>query len=509
MGTYLFRRILLFVPTILGATFLVFMLMALSPISIIDALLPPGGEIRPGERAVKEAYIEERYGLNKPAPLQYLRWLNNISPVGFAKWDKDAPEVVAAKAREQELRDAKRAELQAKGITGREQDRLVRRVDVGPDAGAPRLTRPTIKKPELGYSYIQSRPVWEIITAALPVTLTIQLIALPTAVSIALLTGVWAARHRGGFWDFGLGTVLLGVSSLPVIWVGVMFIGFLSNVEYIHAFPAGGLSDVRSATMSFFPSGAFLLDLGGAALKVVGVLLLLSMLVALVLWVTFFAWRGKLPRGLLLTFGTLGTLLAVRLGLHLLARATSAEFSSPTFSSPLTVLKWLTVGMLPDLLAVGRWFTFSDPGDRRGYFMDSVWHLALPVLCVSYGALAYYSKLTRTAMLESLSSDFVRTARAKGLGERVVLFRHALRNSLIPLITVAASFLPLLVTGSIVVETIFSINGMGRLVIESLYRNDRELFLSVSITVLMLQLVGYLLADILYVIADPRVSYDT
>ena len=406
MGTYLLRRILLFVPTIIGATFLVFMLMALSPISIIDALLPPGGEIRPGERAVKEAYIEERYGLNKPAPLQYLRWLNNISPIGFAKWEKDDPEVLAAKAREQELRDAKRAELTAQGITGREQDRLVRRVDVAPDAGAPRLTRPAVKKPELGYSYIQSRPVWEIITAALPVTLTVQLIALPTAVTIALLTGIWAARHRGGFWDFGLGTVLLGISSLPVIWVGVMFIGFLANVQFVRAFPAGELHDVRSATMSFFPT-----------------------------------------------------------------------------------------------LEAGQF--------QRGYLLDSIWHLALPVICVSYGALAYYSKLTRTAMLESLSSDFVRTARAKGLGERVVLFRHALRNSLIPLITVAASFLPLLVTGSIVVETIFSINGMGRLVIESLYRNDRELFLSVSITVLMLQLLGYLLADILYVIADPRVSYET
>jgi microcin C transport system permease protein len=406
MGTYLFRRILLFVPTILGATFLVFMLMALSPISIIDSLLPPGGEIRPGERAVKEAYIEERYGLNKPAPLQYLRWLNNISPVGFATWHKDDPEVLAAKAREQGLRDAKRVELAAKGVTGRELDRLVRRVDVGPDAGEPRLTRPTVKRPELGYSYIQSRPVWGIIAAALPVTLTVQLIALPTAVAVALLTGIWAARHRGGFWDFGLGTLLLGISSLPVIWVGVMFIGFLANVQFIRAFPAGELHDVRAASMSFFPN-------------------------------------------------------------------------------------------------------FDGGQFQRGYLLDSVWHLALPVICVSYGALAYYSKLTRTAMLESLSSDFVRTARAKGLGERVVLFRHALRNSLIPLITVAASFLPLLVTGSIVVETIFSINGMGRLVIESLYRNDRELFLSVSVTVLMLQLLGYLLADILYVIADPRVSYDT
>lgn len=405
MARYLFRRLLLFLPTILGATFIVFMLMALSPISIVDALLPPTGEIRPGERAVKEAYIEERYGLNAPPPMQYLRWLNNISPIGFAKWDKDDPKVVAAKAKETELREARRAELAAQGITGREADRLVRQIDIGPNAGAPRLSRPTIKKPELGYSYIQSRPVIEMISEALPVTLTVQAVALPTAVSIALLSGIWAARHRGGFWDVGFGTMLLALSSLPVIWVGVMFIGFLANVEYVKAFPAAGLHSVTASSMPFFPR-------------------------------------------------------------------------------------------------------FRESGFVPGYLLDSVWHLILPVVCVSYGTMAYYSKLTRTSLLETLSSDFVRTARAKGLPEKVVLFRHALRTSLIPLITVAASFLPLLVSGSIVVETIFSINGMGRLAIESLYRNDRELFLSVSLTILILQLIGYLLADIAYVVADPRVSYD-
>jgi peptide/nickel transport system permease protein len=405
MARYLLRRVLLFLPTIIGATFVVFMLMALSPISIIDALLPPTGEIRPGERAVKEAYLEERYGLNASPPAQYFRWLNNISPIGFKKWLPDDPQVVAAKEKEKKLRDERRAQLEAEGVTGRAADAIVRKIDVTPNAGAPRLSIPWFKKPELGYSYIQSRPVWDIISKALPVTLTIQAIALPTAVTIAVLSGMWAARHRGGLWDVGLGTFLLALSSLPVIWVGVMFIGFLANVEYVKLFPAADLHHVTSSSMTFFP-----------------------------------------------------------------------RFSG---------------------------------GFQRGYLLDSLWHLVLPVICVSYGTMAYYSKLTRTSLLETLSSDFVRTARAKGLSERVVLFRHALRTSLIPLITVAASFLPLLVSGSIVVETIFSINGMGRLVIESLYRNDRELFLSVSLTVLILQLIGYLLADIAYVIADPRVTYDS
>jgi peptide/nickel transport system permease protein len=407
MLTYLIRRLLLFIPTLLGATFLVFMLMASAPISIVDALLPPGGDMRPGERAVKRAYIEERYGLNQPPPMQYLRWLNNYSPIGFPKWTDTDPQVLAAKEKEIELQAARRVELEKEDLSEAEILRRLEEIIVNPKAGAPRLAFPILKQPDMGQSYIQARPVWSIIKEALPVTITIQVIALPTALTIAVLTGIWAARHRGGFKDVGLGTVFLAMYSLPVIWVGVLLIGFFANVEYVKAFPAGELNDPRVAEMSFFP---------GRDLQ-------------------------------------------------------------------------------------GNW--------QRGYLLDSLWHLALPVFCVAYTAVAYYSKLTRTALLETLAADFVRTARAKGLSERVVLFRHAFRNSLIPLITVAAALLPALVTGSIVVETIFSLRGMGRLVIESLLRNDRELFLSVSVITLTIQLAGYLLADIAYALADPRVSYDS
>ena len=89
-----------------------------------------------------------------------------------------------------------------------------------------------------------------------------------------------------------------------------------------------------------------------------------------------------------------------------------------------------------------------------------------------------------------------------------MLFRHAFRNSLIPLITVAAYILPALIAGAIVVETIFGLNGMGKLTIDALDARDRELFLSTTLIISFLTLVGYLLADISYAIADPRVSYD-
>ena len=111
-------------------------------------------------------------------------------------------------------------------------------------------------------------------------------------------------------------------------------------------------------------------------------------------------------------------------------------------------------------------------------------------------------------MLENLGADFTRTAQAKGLSEHDILWRHVFRNSLLPLITVSASLVPGLLAGSIIVETLFSIEGMGKLAVEAVRGKDKELVLSVTLISGVLTLVSYLLADICYAIADPRVSYD-
>lgn len=107
-------------------------------------------------------------------------------------------------------------------------------------------------------------------------------------------------------------------------------------------------------------------------------------------------------------------------------------------------LKWFPTDGLHELRSEEMNFlpTFSG-GFQRGYLLDGLWHLVLPVIALSYGSVAYYSKLTRTSLLEVLGADFVRTARAKGLPDNVVTYRHAFRNSLLPLITVSASFLRL------------------------------------------------------------------
>jgi peptide/nickel transport system permease protein len=140
--------------------------------------------------------------------------------------------------------------------------------------------------------------------------------------------------------------------------------------------------------------------------------------------------------------------------------------------------------------------------------LDFAWHLVLPVICLTYGSFAFLSKLMRASVLENVAADFARTARAKGLSERVVLFRHVVSNSVLPLITVAASLLPSLLGGSLIVEQIFSINGMGRLMIEAIKMKDQELVLSETCVVAAVGLVSLLIADVCYALADPRVTYD-
>jgi len=139
---------------------------------------------------------------------------------------------------------------------------------------------------------------------------------------------------------------------------------------------------------------------------------------------------------------------------------------------------------------------------------DQAWHLVLPVACMSYYTLAVLSRYMRVAMLEIIHNDFIRTARAKGLSERVVIYRHAMRNSLIPIITLMADVLPALIGGSIVIETLFSIPGMGFLSYEAVLTRDYPLIMAIFTLSALLTLLGILFADFLYTLVDPRIAYE-
>ncbi len=139
---------------------------------------------------------------------------------------------------------------------------------------------------------------------------------------------------------------------------------------------------------------------------------------------------------------------------------------------------------------------------------DRTFHMILPVICLAYSPLAYDSRFTRGALLEIIRQDYIRTARAKGLSERTVIGKHALRNALIPLITLFTFILPYIIGGSIIIEYIFSWPGTGLLILESIYTRDYNVVMGTSFLLSTLILFSILLADILYAVVDPRVSYD-
>jgi microcin C transport system permease protein len=173
-------------------------------------------------------------------------------------------------------------------------------------------------------------------------------------------------------------------------------------------------------------------------------------------------------------------------------------------------LYWFPTGGLHDTLADSMPFLpmFGPNGWQRGWLLDMCWHLVLPVICLAYGNFAFLARLTRAAMLDNLNSDYARTAKAKGLDDQTILFRHVFRNSLLPLITVVAGILPGLLGGALITENIFSIHGMGMLAIDAIKAKDRELVLDEALVVGFIGLVSYLITDILYAVADPRVSYE-
>lgn len=147
--------------------------------------------------------------------------------------------------------------------------------------------------------------------------------------------------------------------------------------------------------------------------------------------------------------------------------------------------------------------SFSDWGKA----VDRLRHLILPVACSTYGSLAYFSRFVKSNMEEVLRQDYIRTARAKGVGPRTVIWRHAFRNTMIPFVTLVGLTLPGLLSGSVVLETVFNWQGMGLLLYESINGRDYETIMGVTLIYSVLTLAGQLLADMLYAVVDPRVSY--
>ena len=212
---------------------------------------------------------------------------------------------------------------------------------------------------------------------------------------------------------------------------------------------------------------------------------------------------------------------AVSLPLGVLAAVRHKQFFDRASSVVLFIL-WSLPIMWAGQMLIGyfcgptfkNWFPpaglSSNYADQLPFFpwlADRLWHLVLPVFCLTYTGFAYLTKQVRAGMLDNLQADYVRTARAKGLSNRVVIFRHAFRNSIIPVITIMATLLPAMLGGSVIIERIFSIPGMGLLAFEAVTTRDYNVVMAVATIGGVLNLIGLLLGDIAYAIADPRISF--
>ncbi len=218
-------------------------------------------------------------------------------------------------------------------------------------------------------------------------------------------------------------------------------------------------------------------------------LVLSSVLTAFVVGTTLGVLSSRKPNGLLSQFITVLSLVG---------------FAAPVFWMGI-MLVILFASVIPILPVSGMRAADSSGGGLKDV-LDVLQHLVLPTLTLSLVYLAQYSRLSRSSMLDVLGADFIRTARAKGLADRVVLYKHALRNALLPVVTVLGLQFGNVMAGAILVETVFNWPGLGRLAFESVLRRDYPTILGLLLFSSMVVIVMNLVTDLCYRLIDPRIK---
>ena len=219
----------------------------------------------------------------------------------------------------------------------------------------------------------------------------------------------------------------------------------------------------------------------------------------------------RIPKTLFLTgtAGILAILLAIPAGMWQSVRRNKPDdyvgtgmififYSMPTF--------WLGLILIIIFSETLGWFPSEAPQDQLSLF-SQLNGMVLPVATLTLVTLALYTRYMRSSMLEQSIQDYVRTARAKGVSNRAVLFKHVLRNALLPMVTLIGLSIPGILSGSLVTETVFNYPGMGLLFYQAAESDDFPVLLGVTIVVAVATVVGNLIADILYAVVDPRIRY--
>ena len=234
----------------------------------------------------------------------------------------------------------------------------------------------------------------------------------------------------------------------------------------------------------------------------------------------------KIPRSLELSLISifLAYIIAIPLGIHSsVSQGTVSDrvitttlfvlYSLPSFWVAIMLLLLVSAGGIGiGLFPVGGLWPEPESADQSMWswhmLSGHAMHLVMPVFCLTYASFAYISRQMRAGMLEVVRQDFIRTARAKGLPEHVVILKHALRNSLIPIITIVAVILPSLVGGSVIIETIFNIDGVGGASFAAILNRDYPIIMAIFTLSALLTLMGILLSDVLYALVDPQISFE-
>jgi peptide/nickel transport system permease protein len=217
----------------------------------------------------------------------------------------------------------------------------------------------------------------------------------------------------------------------------------------------------------------------------------------------------------------LAILLAVGIGVYSALRQYSVfDYTATTFSFVGIAMPVFWIALMLQVLVVQIFLSTGhklfpvanlnsvDPGSGIHFVIDRAHHLALPIFVLMIASIATYSRYMRASMLEVVNSDYVRTARAKGLTENRVTMKHAFRNALIPIVTVVALNFGALIAGAVVTETVFSLDGMGLYYINALLGADPYPVMAWLMVTATLVIVFNLVADIMYGLLDPRVRYD-
>ncbi len=515
MTAYIIRRLLLVIPTLIGISFLVFMLIALSPGGIGAAVRAQAGAQSTSSLGLQEAYLEDRYGLDDPVIVQYLRWLARISPMKFGTPDQIDPTGAVVRAPKTldlpPLAGLWYAEGAVPGDLAPPDD-----IEIGETDEEKNLTYRAAAN-----EYARERIAY--IGASVEVEQALRSYAIANGMRHALEADndlKLDVFKREGFdpaFPEYAEIVSAGTLSLEALQRARQSRAHLQAVFDARPYPRATwtilgiplrLGPVHLATPDFgvsFSTSRPVVDLLAERLPVT---LLLNLVAFPIIYVI------AVPMGMLAAIrqgtwiDTLGGALVVAL------------WSVPVVWAGVLALVFLAsnqnLGLFPvsglqdpDSSAMTILPFFNGEGVwQRGAVLDVFWHVALPVSCLVYTGFAILAKQTRAAMLDNFNADYVRTAKAKGVASRDIVFRHVFRNSLLPLITIFATLFPAMLSGSVVVESIFSIDGMGKLVLESINQRDRELLLANVLLVGGVNLLGLLIADILYALADPRISYE-